>query len=128
MARMKTQSEQAVKLDLALRAVADAEGFEVTDDDLDAEYQRVGMQVGEKAAKVTEGVRAERRRRRPQRPDPQVEGARVVDAPHRGRRHGGNPIDNDELLGHSMTSTTTTTTTITTTRHDGAPAVEEDAE
>jgi trigger factor len=49
---MREQSERAVKVDLALRAVAAAEGMEVADDDLEAEYQRIGIQVNEKTANV----------------------------------------------------------------------------
>jgi trigger factor len=49
---MKTQSEKAVKIDLALRAVALAQGITVTDEDLEAEYESIGVRVGEKTAKV----------------------------------------------------------------------------
>ena len=49
---MKGQSEQAVKVDLALRAVAAAEAIEADDADLDAEYQRLAMQVNEKPNQV----------------------------------------------------------------------------
>ena len=51
-AGMKTQSEKAVKVDLALRAVASSEGIEVTDADLEAEFEQIGVRVGEKTAKV----------------------------------------------------------------------------
>jgi trigger factor len=49
---LKVQSEKAVKVDLALRAVGVAEGLEVTEDDLDAEYARIAVQVRQKAAEV----------------------------------------------------------------------------
>ncbi len=49
---LKEQSLKAVKVDLALRAVAAAEGLEVDDDDLNAEYARVAMQVRQKASEV----------------------------------------------------------------------------
>ncbi len=49
---LKVQSERAVKVDLALRAVAVAEGLEVSDDDLGAEYARIAMQVRQKASDV----------------------------------------------------------------------------
>jgi len=49
---MREQSEQAVKIDLALRAVAAAEGIEVDDAEIEAEYARVAMQVGQKARQV----------------------------------------------------------------------------
>ncbi len=49
---LKVQSVKAVKLDLALRAVASAEDVEITDDDLAAEYARIAVQVGQKPATV----------------------------------------------------------------------------
>ena len=49
---LKVQSQKAVKVDLALRAVVVAEGLEVTDDDLDAEYTRIGIQVRQKPNEV----------------------------------------------------------------------------
>jgi trigger factor len=49
---LKLQSEKAVKVDLALRAVASAEGLEVSDDDINAEYARIGMQVRQKPNEV----------------------------------------------------------------------------
>ena len=49
---LKIQSEKAVKVDLALRAVATAQSIEATDDDIEAEFQAIAMQVNEKVAKV----------------------------------------------------------------------------
>ncbi len=49
---LKPQSEQAVKVDLALRAVAAAEGIEADEGDLDAEYQRLATQVNQKPNQV----------------------------------------------------------------------------
>ncbi len=49
---LKVQSVKAVKVDLALRAVATAEGIEVSDDDINAEYARIAMQVRQKASEV----------------------------------------------------------------------------
>ena len=49
---MRGQSEQAVKVDLALRAIADAESFEVEGSELDAEYSRMAMQYGQKAKEI----------------------------------------------------------------------------
>ena len=49
---MKEQSEKAVRVDLALRAVAVAEGIEVSEEDLDAEFEAIAVRVGEKSAKV----------------------------------------------------------------------------
>src|SRR5262249_33260851 len=44
---LKSGAEQAVKVDLALRSIADSEGLEVTDDDLEAEYRRIGVRVNQ---------------------------------------------------------------------------------
>ena len=49
---LKQQSVKAVKVDLALRAVAAAEAIEVDADDLNAEYARIAMQVRQKASEV----------------------------------------------------------------------------
>lgn len=49
---LRTSAAGGVKVDLALRAVADAEGIEVDDDELEAEFQAVADRVGEKVAKV----------------------------------------------------------------------------
>jgi trigger factor len=49
---LKAQSQRAVKVDLALRAVAVAEDIEVTDDDIEAEYARIAVQVRQKAGEV----------------------------------------------------------------------------
>ena len=48
----RPQAEQAVKADLALRAVALAEDLEVTDGDIEMEYARMAMQFGQKAKEV----------------------------------------------------------------------------
>jgi len=49
---LKSQSEKAVKVDLALRAVAAAEQIVVDQVDLEAEYEAIGMRVNEKPDKV----------------------------------------------------------------------------
>jgi trigger factor len=49
---MRGQSEQAVKVDLALRAVADAEQLDVEPSDLEAEYARMAVQYGQKAKDI----------------------------------------------------------------------------
>jgi trigger factor len=51
-ASLRVQSERAARVDLALRAVAAAEGIEVTEEDLNLEYVRIGMQVQQKASEV----------------------------------------------------------------------------
>jgi trigger factor len=49
---MRGASVEAVKVDLALRAVADAESIEVEPHDFDAEYARMAMQYGQKAKDI----------------------------------------------------------------------------
>jgi trigger factor len=52
LASLREASIQAVKADLALRAVAEAEAVEVTDDELDAEIGRLAERAGRKPAEV----------------------------------------------------------------------------
>jgi trigger factor len=49
---LRTAAETSAKVDLALRAVAEAEGLECTDDDLDDELAEVARRVGEPVARV----------------------------------------------------------------------------
>jgi len=49
---LREASTKAVKADLALRGVADAEGLEATDDELDAEIERIAQAAGQKPAAV----------------------------------------------------------------------------
>ena len=49
---LKEESTTAIKVDLALRAVAEAEEIEADEADLDAEIERIATQVNEKPAKV----------------------------------------------------------------------------
>jgi trigger factor len=51
-AELREAAERSAKVDLALRAVADAEQLECTDDDLDAELSEVAERVDEPVAKV----------------------------------------------------------------------------
>jgi trigger factor len=51
-AEMRETAAQAVKVDLALRAVAEAEAIEVTDDDVDEEIEQVAARVQQKPARV----------------------------------------------------------------------------
>jgi trigger factor len=48
----RPQAVQGVKADLALRAVAAAEGIEVGDDELEQQYARMAMQFGGKAREI----------------------------------------------------------------------------
>lgn len=98
---LRGQAERAVKVDLALRAVATAEGLEADDDDVEAEIQRIAVQVGEKPAKVR---RAYERNdaladlatsiRKGKAIDWLVHHVEVVDP-------DGHPIDRDLVLGHT---------------------------
>jgi trigger factor len=49
---LKGASEQAVRADLALRAVAGAEGIDADEGDLAVEYERLAVQFGQKANQV----------------------------------------------------------------------------
>lgn len=51
-AELRETAAQGVKVNLALRAVALAEEIEVTDEELDAEYEAVAERVGQKPAQV----------------------------------------------------------------------------
>lgn len=69
---LRGEAANAVKVDLALRAVADAEGLTATDEDLEAEYRRIATSVDDKPDRVRSayerndavgGLRAELRKR-----------------------------------------------------------------
>ncbi len=69
---LRSEATNAVKVDLALRAVAEAELLEPIDEDIEAEYARIARQVNEKPARVRQayerndavgGLRAELRKR-----------------------------------------------------------------
>jgi trigger factor len=53
---MRELAVQAVKADLALRAVADAESIEATDDDVDEEIEALARRVDQKPAKVRQDL------------------------------------------------------------------------
>ena len=57
-AALKEAAEQSAKVDLALRAIADAEGIEVADDDLDSEIERLAERLGQDPAAVREQLHA----------------------------------------------------------------------
>jgi trigger factor len=97
---LRPESEQAVRLDLALRAVAAAENIEVDDDEVAAEYRRVAVQTGQKEARVraayeNAGADAEIRAglRKSKALDWLVHHVELVDAQ-------GNSLDRDLVLGH----------------------------
>lgn len=97
----KPQAEQAVKSDLALRAVAAAEGIEVSDGDVEMEYARMAMQFGQKAKDIRRvyerndgvpellaGIRKSKAM------DWLLHHVEMVD-------HDGTPLDNEMILGHT---------------------------
>ncbi|MEJ7584216.1 MAG: trigger factor, partial [Acidimicrobiales bacterium] len=53
---LRATATHGVKVDLALRAVAEAESIEATDDDLEAEYATVAERLGEKPAQVRKRI------------------------------------------------------------------------
>jgi trigger factor len=98
---LKGQSEQAVKVDLALRAVAAAEAIEADDDDVEAEYERLAMQVNQKPNQVRKAYEAndlvpelQAQIRKSKALDWLLHHVEMVDP-------DGNRIDNDLVLGHS---------------------------
>jgi len=52
-AQHREPSEQAIKVDLALRAVADAEGLEATDEDLEKHFAELARQYGVAAEEIS---------------------------------------------------------------------------
>ena len=97
--RLRPESEQAVRLDLALRAVAAAEDLDADDDDVASEYQRIAMQTGQKLARVRDayeagGVDVEIRAqiRKSKALDWLLHHVELVDPE-------GNTVDRDEILG-----------------------------
>jgi trigger factor len=96
---LKVQSERAVKVDLALRAVATAEGLDVTDDDIAAEYARIAIQVRQKPNEVRKAYERNdavtdliAQVRKSKALDWLVEHVEVVDPE-------GNPIDRELVMG-----------------------------
>ena len=72
LAELREGAVQAVKIDLGLRAIADAEGLDATDEELDAEYERLAERFNESVEDVrhqfehhagTAGLRADLRKR-----------------------------------------------------------------
>jgi trigger factor len=96
---LKVQSEKAVKVDLALRAVGVAEGIEVTDDDINAEYARIALQVRQKASEVRKAYEKNdavtdlvAQMRKTKALDWLLEHVEIVD-------EAGEPIDRDLVIG-----------------------------
>jgi trigger factor len=100
-ATLRVQSEKAVKVDLALRAIAVAESLDVDDDEIDAEYARIAMQVGQKKAQVKRAYEANdavtdlvAQIRKTKALDWLLHHVEIVDP-------DGQPVDRDLILGHS---------------------------
>jgi trigger factor len=98
---MRGASVEAVKVDLALRAVADAESIEVEPHDFDAEYARMAMQYGQKAKDIRKAYEQNEavpelaaQIRKSKAFDWLLHHIDFIDA-------DGNPIDRDTLLGHT---------------------------
>lgn len=98
---MKGASEQAVRVDLALRAVAAAEGLDADEGDLAAEYERMGMQFGQKPNQVRKAYEQNdlvpelvSQIRKSKALDWLLHHVEMVDP-------AGTPLDRDEILGHS---------------------------
>ena len=98
---MKGASEQAVRVDLALRAVAVAEGLEADEGDLAAEYERMGMQFGQQPNQVRKAYEQNdlvpelaSQIRKSKALDWLLHHVELVDA-------AGNPLDRDLILGHT---------------------------
>lgn len=97
----RPQAEQAVKADLALRAVATAEGIEVDDHELEMEYSRMAMQYGQKAKEIRKAYERNdavpelmSQIRKSKAMDWLLHHVEMVDA-------AGDPIDRDLVLGHT---------------------------
>lgn len=98
---MKGASEQAVRVDLALRAVAVAQGLDADEGDLAAEYERMAMQFGQKPNQVRRAYEQHdlvpelvSQIRKSKALDWLLHHVEMVDP-------DGNPLDRDEILGHA---------------------------
>ena len=98
---LKSASEQAVKVDLALRAVSAAEAFEADDGDLAAEYERIARQAGQKPNQVRKAYEQSdlvpelgAQIRKSKALDWLLHHVEMVDP-------DGNPLDRDLILGHT---------------------------
>jgi trigger factor len=108
--RLEEAADKVVRVDLALRAVADAEDLDCTDDELGSEIASIAEQVGQKPRRVFEdlerggqlsAVRSDVKKRKAL--DWLLERVEIVDPE-------GQPIDRAELEGADLESDDTTTT------------------
>ena len=98
---MRGQSEMAVKVDLALRAIALAENIEVTDDELEREYARMAMQYSQKAKDIR---RAYEQNDAVSELVSQISKSKAFDVLVHSAAYvdeDGNEIDRDALIGHT---------------------------
>jgi trigger factor len=114
---LRVQSQQAVKADLALRAVAVAEAIEVDDADVEAEFARIALQVGQKAKDVRKAYERNdavpelvAQMRKSKALDWLLHHVEIVDP-------DGKPIDRELVLGHTHDD-----------MHDGSEAHDHDDE
>ena len=98
---MRGASVEAVQVDLALRAVAEAESIDVEPYDFDAEYARMAMQYGQKAKDIRKAYEQNEavpelaaQIRKSKAFDWLLHNISFVDP-------DANPIDRDTLLGHA---------------------------
>src|SRR6185436_8511774 len=98
---MKGASEQAVRVDLALRAVAVAEGLDADEGDLAVEYERMAVQFQQKPNQVRKAYEQNdlvpelvSQIRKSKALDWLLHHVEMVDP-------AGNPLDRDEILGHT---------------------------
>jgi trigger factor len=97
---MRGQSQEAVKVDLALRAVAAAETIDVEPDEVEAEYARIAMRAGQKAKDIRKAYERNdavpeliAQLRKSKALDWLLHHVEMVDP-------DGNSIDRDLVLGH----------------------------
>ena len=97
---LRIQSLKAVKVDLALRAVATAEDLAVDDDDFEREFERIGAQVRQRPAQVRKAYEKNdamselgAQIRKTKALDWLLHHVEIVDP-------AGEIIDNDVILGH----------------------------
>ncbi len=91
----------AVKVDLALRAIALAENIEVTDDELEREYARMAMQYSQKAKDIR---RAYEQNDAVSELVSQISKSKAFDVLVHSATYvdeDGNEIDRDALIGHT---------------------------
>ena len=98
---LKAQSQKAVKVDLALRAVGVAQKIEVTDEDIESEYQIIAVRVQQSPAQVRKAYEQNdavqdltTQIRKSKTLDWLLHNVEFVDA-------DGNTLERDTVLGHS---------------------------